>query len=85
MTNSAARAGSRRSDVARLGAVVGRQNRITEHDRVIGEHLKHVFVKASSFEEALGKERVAFQVLLTQGLTVSRIKHMLETGRPLRN
>ena len=58
---------------------------ITEHDHAVGEQLRHVFAKASSFEEALTKERQAFQVLLTQGLTVSRIKHMLETGRPLRN
>lgn len=58
---------------------------ITEHDHVIGEQLKHVFVKATSFEEALAKERAAFQVLLGQGLTIARIKHMLETGRPLRN
>lgn len=58
---------------------------ITEHDHAIGEQLRHVFVKATSLDEAFAKERAAFQVLLPQGLTIARIKHMLETGKPLKN
>jgi len=44
-----------------------------------------VFVKSANFEEALAKERSSFEGLLGQGLTVARIKHMLETGKALRN
>ena len=58
---------------------------ISDHDRVVGEQLRHVFVKPKSFQEALDKERDGFEALLSQGLTVSRIKHMLETGKPLKN
>lgn len=58
---------------------------ITDHDHTIGEHVKHILVKAGSFEEALDKERAAFESLLSSGLTMARIRHMLDTGKPLRN
>ncbi|MBS1721774.1 MAG: enoyl-CoA hydratase/isomerase family protein [Armatimonadetes bacterium] len=62
-----------------------KKGEITEHDHAIGEHIKHILVRSNTFEEALDRERAAFEALLVQGLTVSRIKHMLETGKPLRN
>lgn len=58
---------------------------MTEHDHQIGQHIRHIFVKADTFEEALEKERAAFPALLANGLTVSRIKHMIDTGKPLKN
>ncbi|MCW5937472.1 MAG: enoyl-CoA hydratase/isomerase family protein [Fimbriimonadaceae bacterium] len=58
---------------------------ISEHDHNIGDRAKHVLVKSTSFENALDNERKAFDELLKEGLTVARIKHMLDTGKPLRN
>jgi CO/xanthine dehydrogenase Mo-binding subunit len=58
---------------------------MTEHDHQIGQHIRHIFVKADTFEEALEKERAAFPALLANGLTVSRIKHMIDTGKTLKN
>jgi 3-hydroxyacyl-CoA dehydrogenase len=58
---------------------------ITNHDHLIGDHIKHVLAKPTSFEDALAAERKAFAALLREGLTIARIRHMLETGKPLRN
>jgi len=58
---------------------------ITEHDHMVGEQLRHVFVKSAGLEDAFSKERAAFEVLLSHGLTLARVRHMLETGKPLRN
>ncbi len=66
------------TDLMKLGEM-------TEHDRVVGEQLRHVFIKSTDFEQALTKERESFEVLLSHGLTLARIRHMLETGKPLRN
>jgi 3-hydroxyacyl-CoA dehydrogenase len=57
----------------------------TDHDISIGHHMKVVFTQATSFEEALVKERAEFIELLHHALTVARIKHMLEHGKPLKN
>ncbi len=58
---------------------------MTEHDVRVGDQIKQVLAKSTSFEDALARERNAFQVLLKEGLTVLRIRHMLETGKPLKN
>ncbi len=58
---------------------------ITDHDHYIGDQVKAVLAKATSFEDALDKERECFERLLEEGLTLARIRHMLETGKPLRN
>lgn len=57
----------------------------TEHDVYIGQQLKEVFRKPSDFEEALRVEREVFIELLREGLSVARIRHMLDTGKPLKN
>lgn len=58
---------------------------LTEHDVYIGQQLKEVFRKPSDFEEALRVEREVFIELLREGLSVARIRHMLDTGKPLKN
>lgn len=58
---------------------------LTDHDVRIGEEAKAVIAKSGSFEAALERERQAFRELLAEGLTVARVRHMLETGKPLRN
>lgn len=58
---------------------------LTEHDFTVSEHAKAVLAKATSFEDALSRERQAFRLLLSEGLTVARVRHMIESGKPLRN
>lgn len=58
---------------------------LTDHDVLIGDKVKQVFSKSASFEEALSVERKVFIELCKSGLTHARIKHMLETNKPLRN
>lgn len=57
----------------------------TEHDVVIGQRIKEVFKFSGTFDEALRREREEFIEILQEGLSVARIKHMLETGKPLHN
>jgi len=58
---------------------------LTDYDTVIGDKIKAVFVKTNSYEDALTKEIDEFLELCTRPLTLTRIKHMLENGKPLRN
>ncbi len=58
---------------------------ISAHDELIGDKIKAVFAKSASFEDALTRERQGFVELCKTGLTHTRIKHMLETGKPMRN
>lgn len=57
----------------------------TDHDIYIGQQVKEVFRKPSDFDEALRIEREAFIDLMKEGLSVARIRHMLDTGKPLKN
>ena len=57
----------------------------TDYDEVISSKVKQIFVKPTSFEDALAWERKEFVDLCGRALTLARIKHMLETGKPLRN
>jgi 3-hydroxyacyl-CoA dehydrogenase len=58
---------------------------ITEYDEQIGLKIKSVFSKATSFEEAIERERQVFMDLCGKSFTLARIRHMLESGKPLRN
>ncbi|MBS1705123.1 MAG: enoyl-CoA hydratase/isomerase family protein [Armatimonadetes bacterium] len=57
----------------------------TRYDNTIADHMKFIFCKATSWDEALALERERFITLLAEGPTQARIKHMLEHGKPLRN
>jgi len=57
----------------------------TRHDRKIADAAGHVFSKPNSLDEALARERQEFVALIQEGLTQARIRHMLDTGKPLRN
>jgi 3-hydroxyacyl-CoA dehydrogenase len=57
----------------------------SEYDALISHRLIESMVKSSSFEEALAAERRVFIELCQEGLSQARIRHMLETGKPLRN
>ncbi len=62
-----------------------RSGDITEYDEQIGLKIKTVFVKSTSFEDGCERERQMFLDLCGRALTLLRIKHMLENGKPLRN
>ncbi|MEQ1933361.1 MAG: 3-hydroxyacyl-CoA dehydrogenase/enoyl-CoA hydratase family protein [Fimbriimonadaceae bacterium] len=57
----------------------------TDLDKLIAEKIKMVISKATSFEHALELERSLFVELCGNALTLARVKHMLETSKPLRN
>jgi 3-hydroxyacyl-CoA dehydrogenase len=57
----------------------------TEYDEQIGLKLKTVFSKASSFDDALERERQMFLDLAGRQMTILRIKHMLDNGKALKN
>lgn len=58
---------------------------LTQHDVVIGDRIAQVFAKPTTVEQAYETERVLFVELCREGLSLARMKHMLETGKPLRN
>ena len=62
-----------------------KENKITNHDRKIGDKITQVFVKPQTLEDAYTRERDVFIELLKEGLTQARIRHMVETNKPLRN
>lgn len=66
-------------------AVLRTRGDVTDYDVAIGDKVKAIFAKTASFEDAMQRERLEFVDLLHHALTQSRIRHMLETGKPLRN
>jgi 3-hydroxyacyl-CoA dehydrogenase len=69
-----------------------RAGRATDHDRLVGQKLAHVFAggdlpHATMVDEQylLDLEREAFLSLLGEPKTLERVRHTLRTGKPLRN
>ncbi len=62
-----------------------RRGELTAHGVLVSDKLKAVLVRSTGYEDALARERAGFAELLREGLTQTRIKHLIETGRPLRN
>ena len=58
---------------------------IGDYGVILGQSIKHIFTKPSTYEEALEMEREYFLQALGKPMTLARIKHMLETGKPLVN
>jgi 3-hydroxyacyl-CoA dehydrogenase len=58
---------------------------ISNHDTVIADKVKHVFADATSWDDANNRERTSFVELCREGLSQARIKHMVDTNKPLRN
>jgi len=77
----------------KLGVHLGhRAARLSDHDALIGRKLAHVLAGGSlagpalvSEQYLLDLEREAFLSLCAEPKTLARIKHTLETGKPLRN
>lgn len=61
------------------------RDELTDYDIAIVEKVKLVLTKCRSLAEAVEREREEFIDLLKRAPTQLRIKHMLDTGKPLRN
>ncbi|HMB77744.1 MAG TPA: 3-hydroxyacyl-CoA dehydrogenase, partial [Kiloniellaceae bacterium] len=64
----------------------------TPHDAVVGKQLAEVLsggdtdiTESLSPEQMLALERKVFMVLVKKPATLARVRHMLKTGKPLRN
>jgi 3-hydroxyacyl-CoA dehydrogenase len=55
------------------------------YDATIADKVKAVFTRPTNYEEALLRERAEFVDLCSKALTQARVRHMVETGKPLRN
>ncbi len=60
-------------------------NTLGSYGMKLVEEIKHLFLRAKSKEDCLAKEREVFLQLLGTPMTQARIKHMMETGKPLNN
>ena len=58
---------------------------ISEYDETLGLVIKHIFSKANSYAEALAMEREEFLKLCHHAHSQARLRHMVETNKPLRN
>ena len=57
----------------------------TEHDELIAGKVRQIMARSTSYEDALERERAEFLNLCGRNMTQSRIKHMVETHKLLRN
>lgn len=71
--------------VDRLQQEAHSKGEATDYDLIIGDKIKGVFAKSEHYQDALLRERSGFVELCGRAPTLARIKHMLETGKPLRN
>jgi 3-hydroxyacyl-CoA dehydrogenase len=79
--------------ILKLGVHLARRaERLSDHDALIGRKLAHVLAGGALAGPALvgeqyllDLEREAFLSLLAEPKTLARIKHTLDTGKPLRN
>lgn len=58
---------------------------LSNHDQLINDKVKHIFADSTSWVDANERERKAFVELCKEGLSQARMKHMLDTNKPLRN
>lgn len=69
--------------IDRLVDEMAKKDALTDHDLLIAEKIRLVMSKSTSFAGALEAERTHFVDLCPRAL--NRVKHMLETGKPLRD
>lgn len=65
-------------ELAKLGV-------LSTHDQLINDKAKQIFASSTDWEDANRREREAFVELCQEGLSLARMRHMLETNKPLRN
>jgi 3-hydroxyacyl-CoA dehydrogenase len=71
--------------IDRLLEVAAARGGMSAHDELIGQKIKLIMSKATSYEDCLTRERTEFLDLCSKALTHARINHMLVNGIPLRN
>ncbi len=62
-----------------------KKSELTSYGYELAEEIRRIFVKPKSRDESLAMERESFLKLLGKPMTTDRIKHLLETGKPLHN
>ncbi|RYG25839.1 hypothetical protein EON82_05655 [bacterium] len=58
---------------------------LTDHDVAVGQRIRQVIARTATYEECLDRERAETLDLGGKALTLARIRHMVEVGKPLRN
>jgi 3-hydroxyacyl-CoA dehydrogenase len=58
---------------------------LAEYGAQLAEEVKHVFIRAKSYEHSLELERETFLRVLGRPQTILRIRHFLDTGKALHN
>lgn len=58
---------------------------LSDHDLLIGHKLKGILARSSNFDDACTRERTEFLDLCLRALSQARLKHMIDSNRPLRN
>lgn len=58
---------------------------LSAYDATLGHKIKQIYARATSYEDSLAKERFEFIDLCGRAMTTARIRHMLETNKPLKN
>ena len=71
--------------IDRLLEVATNRGEMSAYDESIGQKMKFIVSKATSYEDCLAKERTEFLDLCSKALTHARINHMLLNGTALRN
>lgn len=71
--------------IERMQEELVKSGEMTQHDGVIGDRIKAAIAKSTSFEDALARERAGFVELVKEGMSQARLRHMVESGKQLRN
>jgi 3-hydroxyacyl-CoA dehydrogenase len=71
--------------IDRRQAELRAEGMLTEYDETIGDKIKSLLAKTGDYAECVVRERTHFLDLCQRALTVARLRHMIETGKPLRN
>jgi 3-hydroxyacyl-CoA dehydrogenase len=58
---------------------------LTDHDVAVGQRIRQVIARTASYEECLDRERSETVDMGSKALTLARLRHMIEVGKPLRN
>lgn len=58
---------------------------LTDHDVAVGQRIRQVIARTATYEECLERERQESIEIGAKALSLARLRHMVEVGKPLRN
>ena len=58
---------------------------LTDHDVAVGQRIRQVIARTATYEECIDRERSETLDMGGKALTLARLRHMIEVGKPLRN